>query len=45
MKKIIVVSGASSGMGKEFLIQILEKEKNIDEIWAIARREDRLKEL
>ena len=45
MKKIIVVTGASSGMGKEFLLQILEKEPNIDEIWAIARREDRLKEL
>ncbi len=45
MKKIIVVSGASSGMGKEFLLQILDKEPNVDEIWAIARREDRLLEL
>ena len=45
MKKIIVVSGASSGMGKEFLLQILEKEPNIDEVWAIARREERLLEL
>ena len=45
MKKIIVVTGASSGMGKEFILQILEKEKNIDELWAIARREDRLIEL
>ena len=45
MKKIIVVTGASSGMGKEFLLQIIEKEKNIDEIWAIARREERLLEL
>lgn len=45
MKKIIVVTGASSGMGKEFLLQILKKETNIDEIWAIARREDRLNEL
>jgi short-subunit dehydrogenase len=45
MKNIIVVSGASSGMGKEFLIQILEKEPNIDEIWAIARNEERLNEL
>ena len=45
MKNIIVVSGASSGMGKEFLLQILEKEPKIDEIWAIARREDRLLEL
>ena len=45
MKKVIIVSGASSGMGMEFLRQILEKEKNIDEVWAIARREDRLLEL
>ena len=45
MKKVIVVSGASSGMGKEFILQILEKEKDIDEVWAIARRDDRLIEL
>ena len=45
MKKIIVVTGASSGMGREFLIQILEKESSVDEIWAIARRENRLLEL
>lgn len=45
MKKVIVVSGASSGMGKEFIIQILEKEKDIDEVWAIARRDNRLIEL
>ena len=45
MKKIIIVTGASSGMGKEFLIQILEKEPSVDEIWAIARREERLLEL
>ena len=45
MKKVIIVSGASSGMGKEFIKQILEKEADIDELWAIARREDRLLEL
>lgn len=45
MKKIIIVSGASSGMGKEFLLQILDREPNVDEIWAIARREERLLEL
>ena len=45
MKNIIVVTGASSGMGKEFLLQILEKEPNIDEVWAIARREERLLEM
>jgi hypothetical protein len=45
VKRIIVVSGASSGMGREFIKQIIDKEPNIDEIWAIARREDRLLEL
>ena len=45
MKKIIVVTGASSGMGKEFIHQILEKESNVDEVWAIARSEDKLIEL
>ena len=45
MKKIIIVTGASSGMGKEFIHQILEKESNIDEIWAITRNKERLNEL
>jgi len=45
MKKVIVITGASSGMGQEFLKQIIEKEKDVDEIWAIARRDDRLKDL
>lgn len=45
MKNIIVVTGASSGMGKEFIIQIINKEKDIDEIWSIARSEDKLIEL
>ena len=44
MKRIIVVTGASSGLGKEFVLQISKKEK-VDEIWAIARRTDRLEEL
>lgn len=43
-KNVIVVTGASSGMGREFLKQIENKE-NVDEIWAIARRSDRLVEL
>ena len=40
---IAVVTGASSGLGREFAIQINEKySENTDEIWLIARREDRL---
>lgn len=41
MKDVIVVTGASSGLGKEFVLQIANKEK-VDEIWVIARRIDRL---
>lgn len=44
MKNIIVVTGASSGMGREFAIQI-SKIENVDEIWAIARDKDGLDNL
>ena len=43
--KIAVVTGASSGMGREFVRQLADRFNGIDEIWVIARREDRLKEL
>lgn len=39
--KIAVVTGASSGLGREFVRQ-LGCGGGLDEIWAIARREDRL---
>lgn len=42
--KIAVVTGASSGIGREFAIQI-DKQEKLDEIWLIARREDKLKAL
>lgn len=41
---IAVVTGASSGMGREFVLA-LDKELNLDEIWVVARREERLIEL
>ena len=44
MKNIIVVTGASSGMGRAFAKKIVKKEK-VDEIWVIARRIDKLNEL
>ena len=42
--KIAVVTGASSGLGREFVRQ-LSARGGLDEIWVIARRENRLKEL
>ncbi len=43
--RIAVVTGASSGLGREYILQINSSETNIDEIWAIARRRERLEEL
>lgn len=42
--KIAVITGASSGMGREFVLQI-SREKKLDEIWVIARRTERLNAL
>lgn len=39
--KIAVITGASSGMGREFVRQI-EASESFDEIWVIARRRERL---
>ena len=41
---IAVITGASSGMGREFVTAI-DKEYGLDELWVIARREERLQEL
>jgi NAD(P)-dependent dehydrogenase (short-subunit alcohol dehydrogenase family) len=43
--KIAIVTGASSGMGREFVRQIEHLYKELDEIWVIARRRERLEEL
>lgn len=45
MKKIAIVTGASSGMGKDFALQISSDYQylGIDEIWLVARRDDQLK--
>lgn len=41
MKKIAVVTGASSGMGYDFAL-MLSSFFNFDELWLLARRKDRL---
>jgi len=38
---IAVVTGASSGLGRQLVMQ-LDKNESLDEIWIIARREERL---
>jgi len=43
-KNIAIITGANSGIGKEFT-KLLSKYSDIDEIWAIARNQDRLNEV
>ena len=40
MKNIIVVTGASSGMGMDFIIEYCKEKKDIDEVWAVAKDEE-----
>lgn len=40
--KIAIVTGASSGLGREFVKAISKKYHMLDEIWVIARRKERL---
>lgn len=50
MKKIAVVTGASSGLGREY-VKLIDKrcrthpKDRVDQIWVIARRKQRLEEL
>lgn len=43
--KIAVITGASSGLGTEFALEVFKQRKDIEEIWLIARREDKLQEI
>ena len=43
--RIAIITGASSGIGREFARQIPRPYKSLDELWVVARRTDRLKEL
>ena len=44
-KSIIIITGASSGIGQEFALQVDTAFSNVDEIWLIARRKERLEEV
>ena len=43
-KRIAVITGASSGMGREFVLA-LDRQEEFDELWLIARRRNKLEEL
>ena len=44
-KSVVIIVGASSGMGAEFALQIDAHLRKTDEIWLIARSKDKLEEL
>jgi short-subunit dehydrogenase len=43
MKKIAILTGATGGLGREFLKQIINED--IDEVWAVARNQQKLSDL
>lgn len=43
--KIILITGASSGIGAEFARQLDKEVSDIDEIWMVARRKERMEKL
>lgn len=44
-KSVVIIVGASSGMGEQFALQIDSHLRKTDEIWLIARRKDKLTRL
>lgn len=44
-KSVVIVVGASSGLGEQFALQLDAALRKTDEIWLIARRKDKLVEL
>jgi len=42
---IAVITGASSGLGREYAREVYKTRADLDEIWIVARRADRLQEL
>ncbi len=44
-KSVVIIVGASSGMGEQFALQIDAHLRKTNEIWLIARRKEKLEEL
>ena len=44
MKKIAIITGASSGMGRDF-VKMIDMIEDCQEIWVIARRREKLEEI
>lgn len=45
MKNIAIVTGASSGIGKQFFLSLTERGETLDELWVVARSKDKLEAL
>lgn len=45
LMKIAIITGASSGLGAEYVFAVDKTRNDIDEIWLIARRKNKLKEI
>lgn len=45
MKNIVVITGASSGFGEQFALQLDAKLKSIDEYWLVARSTEKMEEI
>lgn len=43
-KQIAIVTGANGGLGKEF-VRLLAEQKEVTEIWAVARNQEKLEQL
>lgn len=43
-KRVALITGASSGMGREFVLA-LDRQEQFDELWLVARRRERLEAL
>ena len=45
MKNIVLITGASSGFGEQFALQLDAKLKSIDEYWLVARNSEKMQDI